>query len=85
LGLSLANPILKIVGILIPVAYLITGRRLRQRTWQELGFDICTIPAGMVKNAGWIFLVCVVIQAIFAFGSHFFAQIRLVPHCPLAF
>jgi hypothetical protein len=72
LGLSLAYPILKPVGILIPVAYLIAERHLRQHTWQEIGFNIRAIPAGLVKNMGWILLVSVVIQVIVVFGLHLF-------------
>jgi membrane protease YdiL (CAAX protease family) len=72
LGITLVSPGLKLIGILIPVIYLIAERHLRQRTWSEIGFNVRSIPAGVWKNIGWILLVGLGIQAFVAFGSYLF-------------
>ncbi len=72
LGITLVSPSLKLIGILIPVAYLIVERHMRGRTWSEIGFNLRSIPAGLRNNIVWIFLVAVVIQAFAAYGSHLF-------------
>jgi Na+/melibiose symporter-like transporter len=35
-------PAAKTLFALIPVAYLLIERRLRKRTWGDLGFNVCT-------------------------------------------
>jgi membrane protease YdiL (CAAX protease family) len=72
LGISLIVPSLKILGILIPVAYLIVERPLRRRSWTEAGFNIKTFPRELVRNLGWVFLVGVGTQALSVFGTNFF-------------
>jgi len=72
LGITLVSPDLKLIAILIPVVYLVVERRLRQRTWADLGVSFRDIPAGLRQNLGWILLVGVVIQALAAFGSYRF-------------
>jgi membrane protease YdiL (CAAX protease family) len=72
LGISLISPSLKLIGILIPVAYLIIERRMRHRTWTEIGFNLHGIPTGLRQNLGWILLVGVGIQALAAFCSYYF-------------
>jgi membrane protease YdiL (CAAX protease family) len=69
LGISLINPGLKIIGILIPVIYLIVEGRLRHRTWTENGFDLKSFPKGVIANLGWILLVGVGTQALAVFGA----------------
>jgi uncharacterized protein len=63
---------LKLIGIVIPIAYLIVESHLRGRTWSEIGFNLRSIPAGLRNNIVWIILVAVVIQALVAYGSYFF-------------
>jgi uncharacterized protein len=72
LGLSLISPSLKILGILIPVAYLIIERPLRKRTWTEAGFNVRAFPRELLRNLGWVLLVGVGIQALSVFGTHSF-------------
>ena len=72
LGITLVAPGLKLIGILIPVVYLIAERHLRGRTWAEIGFNLRSIPAGLWNNIAWILLVGLGFQALFAFGSYFF-------------
>jgi membrane protease YdiL (CAAX protease family) len=70
LAISLLFPGLKIVGVLIPVAYLIVERRLRKRTWSEVGFNLRAFPRDLLHNIGWVLLVGVGIQALSVFGSY---------------
>jgi membrane protease YdiL (CAAX protease family) len=71
LGISLVVPSLKILGILIPVAYLILERPLRKRSWTEAGFNIKAFPRELVRNLGWVLLVGVGAQALSVFGTYF--------------
>ena len=52
LGISLVLPSLKIIGILIPAVYLLVERRLRQRAWTEIGFNLKTFPEDLLFNLG---------------------------------
>lgn len=45
-------PSAKTLFALLPVAYLLVERRLRQRSWAELGFNIRTFWAGL--RANWL-------------------------------
>jgi uncharacterized protein len=72
LGIGLISPELKILSILIPMAYLIIERPLRHRGWAEIGFNFRGIPAGLRQNLGWILLVGVGTQALAAFCSYYF-------------
>lgn len=72
LGITLVSPSLKLISILIPVAYLIADRHFCHRTWTDIGFNIRDIPSGLLKTIGWVLLVGLVIQAIAAFGSYYF-------------
>jgi uncharacterized protein len=69
LGIGLINPGLKIIGVLIPVIYLIIEGRLRHRTWMENGFNLKSFPKGVIANLGWILLVGVGTQALAVFGA----------------
>jgi membrane protease YdiL (CAAX protease family) len=71
LGVSLLAPSLKILGILVPVAYLVVERPLRKRTWTEAGFNIKAFPRELLRNLGWVLLVGVGSQALSVFGTHF--------------
>ena len=48
-------PAAKILFALLPVAYLLVERRLRKRTWGDLGFRLCTLWADL--RANWILFV----------------------------
>ena len=72
LSITLLFPRLTIVGILIPVAYLIIERRLRQRTWSESGLHIKALPQDLLHNLGWVLLVSIGFQALSVFGAYFF-------------
>ena len=72
LGVTLAFPGLKIIGILIPVGYLIVERYLRGRTWTEIGFNPRSFPTGLRNNLGWVLLVGLGTQALAVFSSLFF-------------
>jgi uncharacterized protein len=69
LGIGLINPGLKIIGILIPVVYMLVERPLRHRTWTEIGFNLKGFPKGVIANLGWILLVGVGTQALAVFGA----------------
>ena len=55
---SLLWPSFKIVSVLLPIAYLLIERRLRNRPWAELGFESRGIMPALVVN--W-FLVLIVL------------------------
>lgn len=59
-------PAAKTVFALLPVAYLLIERRLRKRTWGELGFTIRTFWADL--RANWILFILLgfVIQPLIA-------------------
>jgi membrane protease YdiL (CAAX protease family) len=72
LSITLLFPRLAIVGILIPVAYLIIERPLRQRAWSESGFHLKSLPQDLLHNLGWVLLVSIGFQALSVFGAYFF-------------
>lgn len=55
-------PAAKTVFALIPVAYLLIERRLRKRSWSELGFKFKTFWPDLRANWIWFVLVGVVSQ-----------------------
>ena len=55
---SLLWPSFKIVSVLLPIAYLLIERRLRNRPWGELGFDTRGIAPSLTVN--W-FLILIVL------------------------
>jgi membrane protease YdiL (CAAX protease family) len=71
LGIGLVDARLKLVSILIPALYLIIERRLRKRTWTEMGFNIRSTPVELLRNFGWVLLVGVGTQALSVFGAKF--------------
>ena len=54
---SLLWPSFKIVSVLLPIAYLLIERRLRNRPWAELGFEFRGIMPALVVN--WFLVVIV--------------------------
>ncbi|MCB8983342.1 MAG: CPBP family intramembrane metalloprotease [Ardenticatenaceae bacterium] len=71
LSISLFFPSLEIVGILIPIAYLIIEHHLRHRTWIESGFQFKNLPQDLLHNWGWVLLVSIGFQALSVFGAYF--------------
>src|SRR5512133_1263761 len=72
LGIGFISPSLKILGILIPVAYLLVEGRLRGRTLAEAGFNWRAFPQDLIRSLGWVLLVGVGTQALSVFGTYFF-------------
>lgn len=62
LGGILLLPQLKIIFSLLPIAYLLIERRMRQRTWADLGFKFNTFWADLRANWFWFVLVGVISQ-----------------------
>ena len=62
LGGILLLPQLKLIFTLIPIAYLLIERRIRNRTWADLGFKFNTFWADLRSNWFWFVLVGVVSQ-----------------------
>lgn len=62
LGGILLLPQLKLIFTLIPIAYLLIERRIRNRTWADLGFKFNTFWADLRANWFWFVLAGVVSQ-----------------------
>ena len=62
LGGILLLPQLKLIFVLLPIAYLLIERRIRNRTWADLGFKFNTFWADLRANWFWFVLVGVVSQ-----------------------
>ena len=52
---------------LVPTLYFFIERRLRRRTWQDVGFKFCAIPRDMADNWFLILFVSVIIQFLVVF------------------
>jgi uncharacterized protein len=63
---------LKLVGILLPIAYLILDKRIRKRTRQELGVNIKATPCDLKQNWHLILLVAAVLPIAFTLIGKFF-------------
>jgi membrane protease YdiL (CAAX protease family) len=61
IGGGILFPDIKLVFSLLPVAYLLIERRLRQRAWAEIGFKREGFWADLRANAGWV-LVAILSQ-----------------------
>jgi membrane protease YdiL (CAAX protease family) len=59
-------PQAKLLFALIPPAYLLIERRLRQRTWVDLGFKFSTFWQDLRANWIWVVLVGVLAQPLTA-------------------
>jgi membrane protease YdiL (CAAX protease family) len=57
-------PQAKTLFALLPVAYLLIERRVRHRTWSEIGFKSNTLWADLRANLGLILLVGVAVQVL---------------------
>ena len=62
LGGILLLPQLKLIFVLLPIAYLLIERRIRNRTWTDLGFKFNTFWADLRANWFWFVLVGVISQ-----------------------
>ena len=62
LGGILFLPGFKLVFSLLPIAYLLIERRIRQRTWADLGFRFSTFWADLRANWFWFVLVGIISQ-----------------------
>jgi len=57
-------PQLKLVFSLLPIAYLLIERRIRHRTWADLGFRFNTFWADLRANWFWFVLVGIISQPV---------------------
>ncbi|MEI7850013.1 MAG: hypothetical protein WCK35_29745, partial [Chloroflexota bacterium] len=55
-------PAMKAIIVLIPIAYLLIERRIRKRTWSDLGFKSHTFWMDLRVNWFWFVLVGLVSQ-----------------------
>ena len=62
-------PSAKLLFALLPVAYLLIERRIRQRTWGDLGFKPRTFWADLQANWGLFILMGFVMQPAIVFGA----------------
>ena len=62
LGGILLLPQLKLIFVLLPIAYLLIERRIRNRTWADLGFKFNTFWADLRANWFWFVLAGVISQ-----------------------
>jgi membrane protease YdiL (CAAX protease family) len=62
LGGILLLPQLKLVFVLLPIAYLLIERRIRNRTWADIGFKFNTFWIDLRANWFWFVLVGVISQ-----------------------
>ena len=62
LGGILLLPQFKLVFSLLPIAYILIERRMRQRTWPDLGFKFDTFWTDLRANWFWFVLVGIVSQ-----------------------
>ena len=68
-------PAYKTIFALIPVAYLLVERRLRKRTWSDLGFNLRTFWVDLRANWILFFLLGFIIQpAIILWAKAFFPE-----------
>jgi len=62
LGGILLLPQFKFIFSLLPIVYLLIERRMRQRTWADLGFKFNTFWADLRANWFWFVLVGIISQ-----------------------
>lgn len=70
LGIALADPRLRGLAVLVPVAYLLIERRARHRPWGELGFRAREYVPALRANAGLVLLVALAVQLAAALLTH---------------
>lgn len=71
-----------IIGFIIPslkqilavplIVYMIIEGLLRHHTLADFGFSLRSIPSGLLKTLGWILLVGIGTQALYAIGAKLF-------------
>jgi len=66
-GGILLLPQLKIIFVLLPIAYLLIERRVRHRTWADLGFKFKTFWIDLRANWFWFVLVGIISQPMWVF------------------
>ena len=64
LGGILLLPQLKLIFSLVPIAYLLIERKIRQRTWAELGFKFNTFWTDLRANWIWFVLAGILSQPV---------------------
>jgi membrane protease YdiL (CAAX protease family) len=64
LGGILLLPQLKLIFSLLPIAYVLIERKIRQRTWADLGFKFNTFWADLRANWLWFVLAGIVSQPV---------------------
>jgi membrane protease YdiL (CAAX protease family) len=64
LGGILLLPQLKLIFSLLPIAYVLIERKIRQRTWADLGFKFNTFWADLRANWFWFVLAGIVSQPV---------------------
>ena len=62
LGGILLRPQFKLLFVLLPIAYLLIERQIRQRTWADLGFKFDTFGKDLRATWFWFVLVGVISQ-----------------------
>lgn len=65
-------PAYKTLFALIPLVYLLVERRLRKRSWSELGFKFRTFGVDLRTNWFWFVLVGLISQPLVALLTKFF-------------
>jgi len=63
-GGVLLLPQLKLIFVLLPIAYLFVERRARHRTWADLGFKFNTFWADLRANWFWFVIVGIISQPV---------------------
>ena len=64
LGGILLLPQLKLIFVLLPIAYLLIERRIRNRTWVDLGFKFSTFWSDLRTNWFWFVLGGIISQPV---------------------
>jgi CAAX protease family protein len=70
-------PQAKLLFALIPAAYLIIERRLRKRTWADIGFKFSTSWQDLRANWVWFVLAGIIVQPLTALLAKAFAPAYL--------
>ena len=70
-------PQAKLLFALIPVAYLLIDRRLRNRTWAEVGFKFSSFWQDLRANWVWFVLAGIIVQPLTALLTRTFAPAYL--------
>ncbi len=73
IGSMLFIPQAKVLFALIPAIYLLIERRLRKRTWADIGFKFSTFWQDLRANWVWFVLVGIVVQPLTALLAKAFA------------